>query len=50
MQFGGTVLYVDDVSAVVDFYRRAFGLLDGNAPGYAGSNFHAGGAISLARR
>jgi lactoylglutathione lyase len=26
MQFGGTVLYVDDVSAVVDFYRRAFGL------------------------
>jgi len=26
MQFGGTVLYVDEVSAVVDFYRRAFGL------------------------
>ncbi len=26
MQFGGTVLYVDDVSAAVDFYRRAFGL------------------------
>lgn len=26
MQFGGTVLYVDDVPAVVDFYRRAFGL------------------------
>ena len=26
MQFGGTVLYVDDVSAVVNFYRRAFGL------------------------
>ena len=26
MQFFGTVLYVDDVSAVVDFYRRAFGL------------------------
>jgi len=26
MQFGGTVLYVDQVSAVVDFYRRAFGL------------------------
>jgi uncharacterized glyoxalase superfamily protein PhnB len=26
MQFGGTVIYVDDVSAVVDFYRRAFGL------------------------
>lgn len=26
MQFGGTVLYVDDVVAVVDFYRRAFGL------------------------
>ncbi len=26
MQFGGTVLYVDDVRAVVDFYRRAFGL------------------------
>ena len=25
MQFGGTVLYVDEVSAVVDFYRRAFG-------------------------
>jgi lactoylglutathione lyase len=26
MQFGGAVLYVDEVSAVVDFYRRAFGL------------------------
>jgi uncharacterized glyoxalase superfamily protein PhnB len=26
MQFGGTVLYVDQVSPVVDFYRRAFGL------------------------
>ncbi len=26
MQFGGTVLYVEDVSSVVDFYRRAFGL------------------------
>ena len=26
VQFGGTVLYVDDVSAAVDFYRRAFGL------------------------
>ena len=26
MEFGGTVLYVDQVSAVVDFYRRAFGL------------------------
>ena len=26
MQFGGTVLYVDQVSTVVDFYRRAFGL------------------------
>jgi lactoylglutathione lyase len=26
MQFGGTVLYVDDVSGAVDFYRRAFGL------------------------
>ena len=26
MQFGGTVLYVDQVPAVVDFYRRAFGL------------------------
>ena len=26
MQFAGTVLYVDQVSAVVDFYRRAFGL------------------------
>ena len=26
MQFGGTVLYVDQVSVVVDFYRRAFGL------------------------
>jgi len=26
MQFGGTVLYVDDVSAAVDFYRRAFDL------------------------
>jgi uncharacterized glyoxalase superfamily protein PhnB len=26
MQFGGTVLYVDDVSGIVDFYRRAFGL------------------------
>jgi uncharacterized glyoxalase superfamily protein PhnB len=26
MQFGGTVLYVDAVSPVVDFYRRAFGL------------------------
>lgn len=26
MQFGGTVLYVDDVSAAVEFYRRAFGL------------------------
>ena len=26
MQFGGTILYVDDVSPVVDFYRRAFGL------------------------
>lgn len=26
MQFGGTVLYVDDVRAVVDFYERAFGL------------------------
>jgi hypothetical protein len=26
MQFGGTVLYVDQVSPVVDFYRWAFGL------------------------
>jgi len=26
MQFGGTVLYVDDVSAAVEFYREAFGL------------------------
>jgi lactoylglutathione lyase len=26
MQFGGTILYVDQVSPVVDFYRRAFGL------------------------
>jgi uncharacterized glyoxalase superfamily protein PhnB len=26
MQFGGMVLYVDQVSPVVDFYRRAFGL------------------------
>src|SRR5262249_14221281 len=26
MQFGGTVLYVDEVSPVVDFYRRAFAL------------------------
>jgi uncharacterized glyoxalase superfamily protein PhnB len=26
MRFGGTVLYVEDVSPVVDFYRRAFGL------------------------
>ena len=26
MQFGGTVLYVDEVLAVVNFYRRAFGL------------------------
>jgi uncharacterized glyoxalase superfamily protein PhnB len=26
MQFGGIVLYVDEVSPVVDFYRRAFGL------------------------
>jgi len=26
MQFGGTVLYVDEVPPVVDFYRRAFGL------------------------
>jgi len=26
MQFGCTVLYVDDVHATVDFYRRAFGL------------------------
>jgi lactoylglutathione lyase len=26
MQFGGTVLYVDHVTPVVDFYRRAFGL------------------------
>ena len=26
MHFAGTVLYVDDVSGVVEFYRRAFGL------------------------
>jgi len=26
MQFAGAVLYVDEVSPVVDFYRRAFGL------------------------
>src|SRR5262245_36446176 len=26
MQFGGTVLYVDDVPRVKDFYHRAFGL------------------------
>jgi uncharacterized glyoxalase superfamily protein PhnB len=26
MQFGATILYVDVVSPVVDFYRRAFGL------------------------
>jgi len=26
MKFAGTVLYVDDVNAVVDFYGRAFGL------------------------
>jgi hypothetical protein len=25
MQFFGTVLYVDDVTATADFYRRAFG-------------------------
>jgi catechol-2,3-dioxygenase len=24
MQFGGTVLYVDEVSPVADFYRRVF--------------------------
>ena len=36
-QFGGTVLYVD-VSSVVDFYRRAFGLelrFFDEAPGFA---------------
>lgn len=26
MKFAGTVLYVDDVPAVVDFYKRAFAL------------------------
>ena len=26
MKFAGTVLYVDDVPAVMDFYRRVFGL------------------------
>jgi lactoylglutathione lyase len=26
MQFGGTVLYVDDVASIVDFYKRAVGL------------------------
>jgi lactoylglutathione lyase len=26
MQFGGTVLYVDEVPTVADFYTRAFGL------------------------
>ena len=26
MKFWGTVLYVDDVPAVMDFYRRVFGL------------------------
>jgi lactoylglutathione lyase len=26
MRFGGTVLFVDEVSPVVDFYRRVFGL------------------------
>lgn len=26
MTFGSTVLYVDDVPSVLDFYRRAFGL------------------------
>ena len=26
MQFGGLVLYVEEVSPIVDFYRRAFGL------------------------
>ena len=26
MQFGGTVLYVNEVPPVVDFYRRVFGL------------------------
>jgi len=26
MQFGATVLYVDDVVATVEFYSRAFGL------------------------
>ena len=26
MQLGGTVLYIDQVSPVVDFYRRALGL------------------------
>jgi uncharacterized glyoxalase superfamily protein PhnB len=26
MRFGGTVLYVDDVPAAMDFYARAFGL------------------------
>jgi predicted enzyme related to lactoylglutathione lyase len=26
MRFGATVLYVDDVAASIDFYRRAFGL------------------------
>ena len=26
MHFGGTILYVDEVSPVVDLYRRAFGL------------------------
>jgi lactoylglutathione lyase len=25
MKFGGTVVYVDDVPAALDFYRRAFG-------------------------
>ena len=26
MRFGATVLYVNDVPAAIDFYRRAFGL------------------------
>lgn len=46
MRFGGTVLYVNDVPASIDFYKRASGLalrFHGEALGFA--EFEAGGSI-----
>jgi uncharacterized glyoxalase superfamily protein PhnB len=45
VKFGGVAIYVDDVSAVLDFYRRAFGFETGFFdPEYGYGELRSGGA------